>query len=296
MNAAATIQTQPCSATLRPQSAHIPALAAGSTVPDLRIGPATMRQPDTVFLHGVLSSPNMWKGLSRPDDPLNAVALPLPGHFPWALPPQDVANLLTDFKFLHAYRNRIRELTDRRVRLVAHSTGALAALKMAALWPDLIDRVVLFGALGCGRKAATRSMMANAVTMPWIGRSLFRLLYDLWLHSPNLYAMGVATAKARQDRREPLPIHEQTILRDLRRSDPESLRAVVRWLQTTSVTDDLPGIEVAVTVVIGARDPVVEADEQLRLARAIPSATAVICDAGHLPMFEAPRIVRNMLG
>ncbi|WP_370322623.1 alpha/beta fold hydrolase [Oricola sp.] len=273
---------------------YLPVPASPATVPVTQIGPGH-GEPDTVFLHGLFSSNSMWRAMSRLQDPLHAIALPLPGHFPWNTTPEETAALLGDFVFLEAWREAIRARTDRKVTLVAHSTGAFAALKMAALWPDLVERIVLFGAFSCGVTAAARSASASIVTLPLAGGMLFRMLYELWLYSPALYDRGLATAKAAGLGKSARLSPERAMHADLRRSNPESMRAVVRWLRATSIADDIAGISVPATVVIGTTDPVVGAREQIELARALPRGTAIICDVGHLPMFEAPELVRRLV-
>ena len=276
------------------RGSFLPVPASPATVPVTGIGPGN-GEPYTVFLHGLFSSNAMWRGISRLQDPLHAIALPLPGHFPWNTTPEETAALLEDFVFLEAWREAIRARTDRKVTLAAHSTGAFAALKMAALWPDLVERIVLFGAFSSGVTAAARSASASIVTLPFAGGMLFRMLYELWLHSPSLYDRGLATAKAADFGKRPHLPTERAMLTDLRRSNPESLRAVVRWLRTTSIVEDIAGISVPATVVVGMTDPVVGAREQIELARALPRGTAVICNVGHLPMFEAPELVRRLV-
>ena len=276
------------------RGSFLPVPASSATVPVTRIGPGH-GEPDTVFLHGLFSSNAMWRAMSRLQDPINAIALPLPGHFPWNTTPGETAALLNDFAFLEAWREGIRALTDRKVTLVAHSTGAFAALKMAALWPDLVERIVLLGGFSCGVTAAARSGAASYVTLPLAGSMVFRMLYELWLYSPSLYDRGLATAKAAGLGKRPHLPTERAMLADLRRCNPESLRAVVRWLRTTSIARDIAGITVPATVVVGMADPVVAAREQIELARALPRGTAIICNVGHLPMFEAPELVRRLV-
>ena len=67
------------------------------------------------------------------------------------------------------------------------------------------------------------------------------------------------------------------------------------WNHFTLVASALGQATVPATVVIGTTDPVVGAREQIELARALPRGTAIICDVGHLPMFEAPELVRRLV-
>jgi pimeloyl-ACP methyl ester carboxylesterase len=50
-----------------------------------------------------------------------------------------------------------------------------------------------------------------------------------------------------------------------------------------------------VTCVICARDPVVAAEQQLALARALPRAVARVLHSGHLPMLTAPDALARAL-
>lgn len=277
---------------------QLPLPTADSSVPTRMFGYPDGPQPRTVFLHGVLGSSAMWKAVAAGEPTQRSIALPLPGHFPWRLDGADTAAALEDFAFLGDYRRAIRSSTNERVQIVAHSTGALVALKFASLYPELVSRLLLVGSFPCGKAAVGRSSMAMGTLLPLIGSPLFLALYHAWLHSPDTFALGLATAKAAVAKTEADPASarsEQDMLRDLRRSDPEALRQVVGWLGRTSVAEDLSHIEVPVTVLVSQDDRVVDARYQLELAATLPFANAAVCRCGHLPMLESPELMRRLV-
>lgn len=254
-------------------------------------------EPRTVFLHGVLGSTAMWKAVATAEPVHRSVALPLPGHYPWTLDGSETASVLDGFAFLEAYRKAIGSVTTRPVQLVAHSTGALVALKFAALYPEMVSRLVLAGSFPCGQAAVRRSAMAMGVLLPLLGSQLFHALYRYWLYSPKTFAHGLATAKMPESPyAASTPARcEHEMLCDLRRSDPEALRQVIGWLGRTSLLDDLDRIEVPVTVLVSQDDPVVDAAAQLELAAALPVANAALLRCGHLPMLESPDLMHRLV-
>lgn len=173
----------------------LPLPANNKSVPMRMFGYPDGPRPRTVFLHGVLGSTAMWKAVASAEPTRKSVALPLPGHFPWSLNGEETASALEQFAFLDAYRQAIRSVTRERVQLVAHSTGAPVALKFAALYPEMISRLVLAGSFPCGRSAARHNSMALGVLLPLIGSPLFLALYRSWLYSPKTFSLGMATAK-----------------------------------------------------------------------------------------------------
>lgn len=262
--------------------------------PAARFGAAGAQGARTVFIPGVLGSPSMWKQVASDTAMGPAIGLSLPGHFPWALDRAGTERALKDFAFLDAYRTTIEEETSGRIHLVAHSTGALAALKFAALHHDIIGKLTLVGAFSSGPEAMARTRMRRAVSIPYVGPWMFSSLYNFWTHSPANYLYGLSTAMGEAHEAAQSPA-ELAMLHDMRRSDPEALREVVLWLQQTSVEDDLKNVRAPVTVLVSQDDPVVDVSTQLALVSSLPNANAVLCRLGHLPMFEAPDLMRRLI-
>lgn len=279
---------------------QLPTVGDATAVPAVRFNPLSTKPVRTVFIHGVLASTSMWKSVVAGDLADEAAALPLPGHFPWAIDAEAAGRAFDDLRFLEAYRDWLADAAAGPVHIVAHSAGSVAALKFAALHPDRVGHLTLLGTFGDGPSAVAASLMARTVTLPLVGRPLFERLHRLWLQSADWYNAGLATAKPPPPGPSDQPVRppsraERAMLADLRRSDPEALRRAVLWLQQTSVREELAGITTPATVLVCQDDPVVSLDKQMDIVRSLPNATAVVSHVGHLPMFEAPDVLRRII-
>ncbi|WP_306118869.1 MULTISPECIES: alpha/beta hydrolase [unclassified Roseitalea] len=277
--------------------AGLPTAAALGSVPGVRFDPGAAEPVRTVFVHGLLASTSMWKSVAGGPLAASSAALPLPGHYPWSLDPDDTDRAFRDLTFLHLYRDWIDAVADGPVHMVAHSAGSLAAVKFAVLYPEHVKHLTLLGTFADGAAAISASPMARTVVLPIIGGAVFQRLYALWLQSISWFDAGLATVTDSDNAvsQGELSRVERSMLADLRRSDPESLRRVVLWLQRTSVADDLPKVAMPATVFLSKDDPVVSLEKQMAVVRALPNASAVMANVGHLPMFESPELFRLLL-
>lgn len=276
----------------------LPAISRSGGVPAVRFNPMSASPVRAVFIHGVLASTSMWKQVVTGDMADRSAALPLPGHYPWALDAEAADRAFEDLCFLADYRDWIADAAAGPVHMVAHSAGSVAALKFAALYPEHVGHLTLLGTFSDGPAAVASSLMARTVTLPLIGPPLFERLHRLWLQSADWYNAGLATAKPPlgvDDTTAALSRAERAMLADLRRSDPEALRRAVLWLQHTSVREELASITTPATVLVCQDDPVVSLDKQMDIVRSLPNATAVVSHVGHLPMFEAPDVLRRII-
>jgi pimeloyl-ACP methyl ester carboxylesterase len=216
----------------------------------------------------------------------DAVALPLPGHHPWDLAPDALAGLLRGDKLAEAYAEALRITFDGRpVRLIGHSTGALVALEVARLHPELVAGVCVVGALRNGRLLGSRSLLRELACLPVIGAPVFRLMLRCWLSTPRTFRSGLRSAMGTAAPDGGMPLE---VLRDLRRSDPRSLHGMALWLRGWRGLLEPDGLDVPVFSIICADDPVVHPAQQLALAQALGRARAVMLPSGHLPMIERP--------
>jgi pimeloyl-ACP methyl ester carboxylesterase len=277
---------------------------ADAAVPVTWLGPAGRDgapdgAPDGVpvaFLHGLFATNAMWRtpGLGALVSRRPAVALPLPGHHPWHLPPADLAGLLRDDRLATAYAEALRRtFGGRPVRLVGHSTGALVALEIARLHPDLVAGVCIVGALRSGRLPGCRSLVRELACLPALGPAAFRLMLGAWLATPRTFSAGLRSAMASAGPLEAIP---GAVLHDLRQSDPRSLHAMALWLRRWPGLAAPDTVDAPVFSVICAGDPVVHPMQQLALARALRRGRAVVLPSGHLPMIEQPAAFCDALG
>ena len=273
-----------------------PELAVPVAVPVARLGSASGERPPLAFIHGLLGSNAMWRtpGLEALVSRHAAVALPLPGHHPWQLSPRDLADLLRGDRLVEAYAGVLRTVFDGRpVRLVGHSTGALIALEIARLFPELTAGVCLIGALRAGRRVGSRSLLREIVCLPVLGGGVFQVVLRAWLANSITFRAGLRTAMGPAGPLDAMPL---TVMHDLRQSDPHSLHAVALWLREWRGLVEADEVRVPVFNVICADDPVVHPAQQLALTRALRRARSVVLPSGHLPMVEQPTAFCDALG
>lgn len=248
--------------------------------------PGSVSAP-VALVHGLLCSSALWTAdvFREALDGVEAVALPLPGHHPWDLPPAAVSGAMCGDGAARAHAAALEAaFGGRPARLIGHSTGGLLALDVARLRPDLVSDVVLFGAIGDGRRGRRRDRLAGLIARPRIGPVAARALLRLWLAGEAGFDLGVRSVLGRRGAgRMPRGVRE-----DLRRSDPEALRRCALAVLARSVIEECRAVRAPVLMVVGAEDPVSPAAHQLRLLRALPRAHAVVLDAGHLPVLETP--------
>lgn len=262
-------------------------------MPDLPLPTWISQQPgdNVVFLHGMTMSPGFWetyapKTLRRG----RAASYPLPGHHPWSsLDPA----LLDAEAMADAYAAMIRrDFAGESVTLCGHSTGGMIALLLARHHPELVDAVILMGALSCGRVEGQRPLGMRLLGVPFVGRSAFRLMLRFWASDTSRFEKGSMSCVAdpdailsRPDDRRALESVRKTLLE----SDHMAIMSLVDWLSRTSLADALGNISQPVLNIVGGSDRVIAPLHQLQTQKGLPNAVTVILDhVGHLPMVEAP--------
>jgi pimeloyl-ACP methyl ester carboxylesterase len=237
-------------------------------------------EPETVLLHGGFESARSWDllalTLERP-----ALALDLPGcgrsdwiqdgNY-WSAAPADVAEGLERF---------VRAPTT----LVGLSFGGIVAIRVAALRPDLIRRLVLIDVLpGCAEMHAPR--------------------VESWLRDDP----GVASLEVLVERRSQLWAsrsrgflcrHVEREHRGPRdRMRPVADCRLVRWTPLPDFKDLWPAlarIEVPVVFVRAERSHVVQDSELRQLAARRPDATILSIPAHHHVPIDQPRALAAVL-
>ena len=198
--------------------------------------------PPLLCVHGLSGSSRWWArvvALLERSGPVVAIDVPR------SLRPTEVAGWLTD---------RIEEL-DRPVDLAGHSLGALASVRVAALRPELVRRLVLVSPPGIRPR-----------------------------RSPFAYAWPLARTLVRTR-----PAFFVRLTYDGLRAGPRNLAYGGLHAAGADVTAELADVAAPTLLVWGARDRVVPIEEapgwleRLRDARLV-----VLPGAGHVPMVESP--------
>ena len=207
--------------------------------------------PPAVLVHGLAASWRWWEPV------VEALAATLRIHLvdlPGFGSARGRAFVLADAPAF--VRALIAQIGLERPHLVGHSLGGAVCARVAALWPETVDRLVLAAPAGVlERRRAIR------------------------------YALPLAAA-VRQAR----PRFLRVLLSDsLRAGLPTVYRAGAQLLADDELRDELASIAAPTLLLWGERDPLVPLALAAHYQRAIPVARLVVLEgAGHVSMVERP--------
>lgn len=207
-----------------------------------RSGDGNEQQPPLVCVHGLSGSSRWWTRVTALID--RHVPLVL-SDVPRSLNPSEVETWLA---------GRIEELGP-PVDLAGHSLGALVSVRVAALRPELVRRLVLISPPGVGppRSPLTYAWPLARTMLGSRPSFLVRLTYDGLRAGPrNLARGGLHVARA-------------------------------------DVTAELAAVTAPTLLVWGARDGVVPIEEASIWLERMPDARLIVIPgAGHVPMVDSP--------
>jgi len=207
-----------------------------------RSGDGNEQQPPLVCVHGLSGSSRWWRRVTALID--RHVPLVL-SDVPRSLKPSEVETWLA---------GRIEELGP-PVDLAGHSLGALVSVRVAALRPELVRRLVLISPPGVGppRSPLTYAWPLGRTMLGSRPSFLVRLTYDGLRAGPrNLARGGLHVARA-------------------------------------DVTAELAAVTAPTLLVWGARDGVVPIEEASIWLERMPDARLIVIPgAGHVPMVDSP--------
>lgn len=225
-------------------------IIANDVVPETARSGERNEQPPLLCVHGLSGSSRWWTRVAALIDRHGPVVL---SDVPRSLKPSQVATWLA---------GRIEELGP-PVDLAGHSLGALVSVRVAALRPELVRRLVLISPPGVGPP-----------------------------RSPLAYAWPLARTMVGAR-----PSFLVRLTSDGLRAGPRNLARGGLHVARADVTAELTAVTAPTLLVWGARDLVVPPEkasawlERMRDARLI-----VIPDAGHVPMIESPVELAEAIG
>jgi pimeloyl-ACP methyl ester carboxylesterase len=200
-------------------------------------------QPPLVCVHGLSASSRWWARVVAPMAGSGPVVLV---DLPRSLKPSDAAGWLAA---------RIEEL-ESPVDLAGHSLGALLSVRVAALRPELVRRLVLISPPGIRPR-----------------------------RSPLAYAWPLARTVLHTR-----PAFLARLTYDGLRAGPRNLARGGLHVASANITAELGAVAAPTLLVWGARDRVVPVEEAPAwLERLHEARLVVIPGAGHVPMVESPR-------
>ena len=250
---------------------------------------------NTALIHGALSSRNAWHGqLPGIIHQGRTISYPLPGHYPWIGSKSQIQRLLHPIRLADAYAASLqRDFNGTPIDLIGHSTGGFVALTIAARHPHLVNKVAIIGGFADGRYAGACGFVRSYMNQYFVGQTIVRSTYALWLSNPMMFRRGIAAAMTRPPKGMPkgaLGKAMEGVRDDLRRSPIGPIMHAAGWLEKTDLTNMLPEVRRPSLVVAGSLDPVVEFEHQRLVSAHLPRARLLpMTGIGHLPMIEAQR-------
>ncbi|MCG5535159.1 alpha/beta fold hydrolase [Ectothiorhodospira mobilis] len=245
--------------------------------------------PTFVLLHGFTFNAFTWnrvmddlarqgRVLAYDQVPYGLSAKPVPGEWSGPSPYTKAAALDHLFAFLDA------QGVERAV-LVGNSAGGTLALEAALQRPQRVEGLILVNPWVYVNRPTFPQWLAES---PQMGRLSLFLARQMGRRAPLLELSYAHPERIDPQRRALTLIHTRVRHWDL--AWGELFRQSLT--QPVNVSDHLGQIRQPALVLVGASDRVVDPQDSLRAAGALPRAqTAVIPDCGHVPQEECPRAV-----
>ena len=204
-----------------------------------------------------------------------------PGHLDYG--PVSAADFVYDFS---------QELGLERFSMVGSSAGGLIAGLFALEYPAMVERMVLVGSGGFGRKL---SWFLRVMSIPVLGG----LVYQPWLNNK----MGVSKYLFYQP---PAILEELLPEMDRVKLLPGARTAMLRSVSSSInlwglrkeayILERLKGSEVPLMTVWGANDIIIPVSHAAAVRRELPESTVrIIPECGHWPQMEKPGQFNPML-
>jgi pimeloyl-ACP methyl ester carboxylesterase/alkylhydroperoxidase/carboxymuconolactone decarboxylase family protein YurZ len=233
----------------------------------------------TVFIHGVGSRLDAWANVVPHLSTLGPlVRYDLRGHGLSPAPPGPWE--LDDFVADHLAL--LAELGISRSNVVGFSLGGLIAQAIAVRQPEVVDKLVIMGAVA-GRTAAERDAVLERLAL-------------VEQEGPAGVAARSGTRWYTEEYAAANPEIVQRHLEEIAANDPAAYAAAYRVLATNDLVDELPAVRAATLVVTGADDVGSPPHMAEAMAERIPDARVVVIpDQRHSLLEECPEQVADLL-
>jgi len=257
---------------------------------DARLGPVWM------FIHGIAVTSAFWEPLMPQEfrDNKAWISVSLPVHAPSLGPAGFTQKHVTPELFNRLNGVVLDQLIPNRdVIIVGHSTGGFAGLCLALARPGQVRGVISVGGFADGKWAGLEGdmqLMARKEKLGAFGPDILRMTAWLTTRWPWLHAR--AASMFAYDKRafltdQPSKIALAMMRRDARLQNQDQLIAFFAGIRDVDIWDKIEKIQQPVLVFAGEYDPVIPADQTLRLAKELPNGRLLLYpDIGHMVMNE----------
>jgi pimeloyl-ACP methyl ester carboxylesterase len=243
-------------------------------------------EPLLLMIHGWTGSAEDWAPLLGVlPDRVRAIAIDLPGcglsdkpdaayDMPWFL------------DFLHGL---CAVLGAPRVVLAGHSMGGQIAIHFATRYPDMVEKLILIDPYGLKGEEGGLRALAHLGPVVNLGFMLNTRFFIEWAMRANvLYHSPPESLRTAVD---------STAVSILGRNGARAIARITRRVIGRAYVDALlPGIFQETLVLWGDHDRILPPHWGQAFASRLPRVSLrIVADAGHMPMFERPAVVAEMI-
>ncbi|HEU4753081.1 MAG TPA: alpha/beta fold hydrolase, partial [Armatimonadota bacterium] len=228
--------------------------------------------PDLLLVPGLGASTHVWYPQMRALAPLLRVTVVDPrGHGQSGKPAGSYSMRL----FADDYAALLRQLGIRQAVVAGSSMSSLAAVEMAAAYPELVRGIVLVGgfaalAPAARERMAARAGLAESQGMAPLAEMVPQTAMGAWTHATNPGLVGLFRAI-------------------IAANDPAAYATAVRAVAEADVTALLPQVRCPALVLLGEQEQVAPLPYARALKAGLPDADLrVLPRCGHLPFLEQP--------
>jgi len=246
-----------------------------------------------IFIHGITATIDFWEPAQTPifNKHFRWYSLSLPGHYPAQLPSEFRKESVTAGMIAQVLTDAIKELVgDQPVMLVGHSTGAFAALSIAANNPEMVSGVISISGFAQGRWTGALGIFQKLARFGIIGRVLFKINFNILASTIWIYRFGVGLyAKDRKALYSNTDFNTGVVIayRGTKKFDLNSLLPFFNRMPDIDISELLPNITAPTLALAGDSDPIVPPEQSQIIVERVPKGEKVLLEgAGHLPMFE----------
>lgn len=245
-----------------------------------------------ILIHGIMSSVGFWPEEGPIfHDQFHWYSLSFPGHYPAVFPEGFRHEDLSAEMIARVLMKAIQQLVGNQpVLLVGHSTGAFAALAIAAQAPEMVRGIISIGGFAQGKWGGLLSLLQWQARMGVFGEAMFRMNVKSGVLHPRI-ALALSSFYAADKWAYFSYPH---IYRSIREQfiyskylDPYAMAHYFNRMPEINISEWLPRIQAPTLVITGDKDPIVPPTQSALIASEITNSELVIvAGAGHMVMME----------
>jgi pimeloyl-ACP methyl ester carboxylesterase len=240
-----------------------------------------------VFLHGWSSSQYYWHPVI-PDflELGRVVTLSLPGHYPSKFP--ENTHSFSQAEFIEIVAQAIKSTgLGKKVTLIGHSAGGMAAIGVAGRYPELVSRLIAICPASHGPLEGALYPLKMGVKfglgtfMTAIHKALFfvpmsmELFFANAVHNHSKFFQNPAKKAYLEEYKE-----------NFKKIDSHVMWLYLHLLDNADIRPLASMVQCPAYFILGDHDKMIPRTHGVRLAKLVPNAQSVVLDCGHLPTLE----------